>query len=202
MFTLFARPTQKENQSQVFIKEHQSSVGVLAKRAAELCGRRGEPALSLHSSLNFTQMVSSIKAIKQHQARSSEGRLLKTRCVKVLKRRDQALTLLNKLFALRLQFEETRKRNVPVTIQIHHPEIVKGYRVCCFTNVEYNTKPRLKAGTHMTAPCPTRESADCWPSYGERIVQRSIQPASSDMSAPTPDRRGRTVPAPSPICGV
>ncbi|KAG8286048.1 hypothetical protein J6590_068975 [Homalodisca vitripennis] len=28
----------------------------------------------------------------------------------------------------------------------------------------------LKVGTHITAPRPTRQSAVCWPSYGERIA--------------------------------
>ncbi|KAG8275360.1 hypothetical protein J6590_087712 [Homalodisca vitripennis] len=53
--------------------------------------------------------------------------------------------------------------------------------------------------------CPHRARHVSRPIVGRHTVkelQRSIQPVSSDMSAPTPDLSGRTVPAPSPICGV
>ncbi|KAG8248486.1 hypothetical protein J6590_039666 [Homalodisca vitripennis] len=33
---------------------------------------------------------------------------------------------------------------------------------------------RLKVGTHITAPRPTRESADCWPSHGETIAAQYL----------------------------
>ncbi|KAG8338243.1 hypothetical protein J6590_005785 [Homalodisca vitripennis] len=74
-------------------------------------------------------------------------------------------------------------------------------------------------GLTVTEPSPHRQSADsrvghgavmCVPTFSRpyagrhtvKELQRSFQPASPHMSAPTPDRRGRTVPAPSPICGV
>ncbi|KAG8320441.1 hypothetical protein J6590_069302, partial [Homalodisca vitripennis] len=54
----------------------------------------------------------------------------------------------------------------------------------------------LKVGTHITAPRPTRQSAVCWPSYGERIAAQFSTCKSTHVrtdTRPSWPHRARTV---------
>ncbi|KAG8241002.1 hypothetical protein J6590_096776 [Homalodisca vitripennis] len=53
-----------------------------------------------------------------------------------------------------------------------------------------------KVGTHITAPRPTRESADCWPSHGETIAAQYLTCKFRHVrtdTRPSWPHRGRTV---------
>ncbi|KAG8261288.1 hypothetical protein J6590_076820 [Homalodisca vitripennis] len=57
-------------------------------------------------------------------------------------------------------------------------------------------QPNLKVGTHITAPRPTRESADCWPSHGETIAAQYLTCKFRHVrtdTRPSWPHRGRTV---------
>ncbi|KAG8291578.1 hypothetical protein J6590_057589 [Homalodisca vitripennis] len=57
-------------------------------------------------------------------------------------------------------------------------------------------KARLKAGTHITAPRPTHQSAVCWPSCGERIAAQFSTCKSTHVrtdTRPSWPHRARTV---------
>ncbi|KAG8327572.1 hypothetical protein J6590_018011 [Homalodisca vitripennis] len=54
----------------------------------------------------------------------------------------------------------------------------------------------IKVGTHITAPRPTRESADCWPSHGETIAAQYLTCKFRHVrtdTRPSWPHRGRTV---------
>ncbi|KAG8261776.1 hypothetical protein J6590_066307 [Homalodisca vitripennis] len=54
----------------------------------------------------------------------------------------------------------------------------------------------LHVGTHITAPRPTRESADCWPSHGETIAAQYLTCKFRHVrtdTRPSWPHRGRTV---------
>ncbi|KAG8260083.1 hypothetical protein J6590_104827 [Homalodisca vitripennis] len=58
--------------------------------------------------------------------------------------------------------------------------------------------PRVSSavGTHITAPRPTRESADCWPSHGETIAAQYLTCKFRHVrtdTRPSWPHRGRTV---------
>ncbi|KAG8261054.1 hypothetical protein J6590_082593 [Homalodisca vitripennis] len=55
---------------------------------------------------------------------------------------------------------------------------------------------KIKVGTHITAPRPTRESADCWPSHGETIAAQYLTCKFRHVrtdTRPSWPHRGRTV---------
>ncbi|KAG8324249.1 hypothetical protein J6590_096668 [Homalodisca vitripennis] len=56
--------------------------------------------------------------------------------------------------------------------------------------------PLCRVGTHITAPRPTRQSAVCWPSYGERIAAQFSTCKSTHVrtdTRPSWPHRARTV---------
>ncbi|KAG8302469.1 hypothetical protein J6590_031541 [Homalodisca vitripennis] len=62
----------------------------------------------------------------------------------------------------------------------------------------YSTCDRYESwvGTHITAPRPTRESADCWPSHGETIAAQYLTCKFRHVrtdTRPSWPHRGRTV---------
>ncbi|KAG8278492.1 hypothetical protein J6590_019123 [Homalodisca vitripennis] len=65
-----------------------------------------------------------------------------------------------------------------------------------YTNIRHVPDSGLKVGTHITAPRPTRESADCWPSHGETIAAQYLTCKFRHVrtdTRPSWPHRGRTV---------
>ncbi|KAG8257673.1 hypothetical protein J6590_043952 [Homalodisca vitripennis] len=93
---------------------------------------------------------------------------------------------------------ETQKRIyiqwIPGHIGIHYNERVdKLAKEAANDGVETQYLP---VGTHITAPRPTRQSAVCWPSYGERIAAQFLTCKSTHVrtdTRPSWPHRARTV---------